>query len=62
MKIRTINGAVAEIRTQDPGSAVTASFVRRLCKDGKIPCVMSGTRYLVSVESILEYINTKIEL
>lgn len=60
MKIRTIAGAVADIRAADPGSAVTASYLRSLVRDGKIAHVKDGNRVLVDADSITQYFDNKI--
>lgn len=54
--IRTINGAVAYLRQSDPGSAVTASYIRRLVRENKIPYMMDGTRVLVNVSTLIDFL------
>lgn len=54
--IRTINGAVAYLRQSDPGSAVTASYIRRLVREEKIPYMMDGTRVLVNVSTLIDFL------
>lgn len=56
MIIRTINGAVAYLRQSDPGSAVTASYIRRLVRENKIPYMMDGTRVLVNVSTLIDFL------
>lgn len=54
--IRTISGAVAYLRQSDPGSAVTASYIRRLVRESKIPYMMDGTRVLVNVSALIDFL------
>ena len=58
MKIRTLSGTIAEIKTADPDSAVTISYLRRLVRDGEIPSVMDGNRALVDVDAVIEYLHS----
>ncbi len=57
MIIRTINGAVAYLRAADPDSAVTAHYIRRLVREGKIPYLMDGTRVLINVKALITYLD-----
>lgn len=61
MIIRTINGAVNYLRQVDPGSAVTASYIRRLVREHEIPYMMDGTRVLVDVSSLIDYLTNQYE-
>lgn len=57
--IRTIQGAFYAIREADPGTAITMHQLRALVRGGKIPSQKAGNKYLVAVEDILEYYQTK---
>lgn len=59
--IRTINGAVTYLHQIDPGSAVTASYIRRLVREHKIPYMMDGTRVLVNVSSLINFLTNQYE-
>jgi len=52
MKIRTINGAVREIHEVDPGSAVTATLLRQMCRTGTLPYLPDGNRMLVNMTDV----------
>ena len=56
IRIRTIAGAVKEMKNDDPGTHVTESYLRRLVKEGTIPYGMDGTRVLVNVDTVQEYL------
>ncbi|WP_448914715.1 excisionase family DNA-binding protein [Gemmiger sp.] len=44
------------MKSDDPGTHVTESYLRRLVKEGAIPYVMDGTRVLVNVDTVQEYL------
>lgn len=54
-RIRTLQGAVVEIRAMDPGTAITMHHLRALVRMGVIPCQRAGRKYLVAIEDILIY-------
>lgn len=56
-RVRTITQAVNELRAQDPGTAITEHFIRRLIKEEELPCLKSGTRILVYMDDLENYIN-----
>ena len=53
-RMRTARGAVELLREEDPGTAVTLSMVKRLIREGKIPYVAMGRKYLINVEILIE--------
>lgn len=55
--IRTISGAMKELRAMDKHCAITENCLRQLCTSGAIPYRLSGNRKLVAVEDILQYFN-----
>lgn len=54
--IRTINGAVAELKKDDPGSAINTYMLRRWIATGKIKCIKSGNRYLIDMDVLKEFL------
>lgn len=56
MKMRTIREASEHIATVDPETALTQTALRRLVKTGAIPSVRIGTKYLVALEAVEEYL------
>lgn len=56
MRIRTIKNAYREIREQDPNTCITEWFLRQLITGGAIPSIRAGTKWLVDLDVIEEYI------
>ena len=54
--IRTIKGAYEEIKAQDPATDVTLYAIRKIVKENKIPYIRSGKKYLINVETLIEYL------
>lgn len=54
-RMRTAKKAAEEIKAMDPDTDVTAHAIMRLIKDGKIPMRKSGNRYLVNLDTLLDY-------
>lgn len=55
--IRTIKGALEEIKVRDPKSDITMYAIRQIVKEGKIPYIRSGKKYLLNVEKLIDYIS-----
>lgn len=55
-RMRTAAGAVAAIKELDPGTEVSVHFVRQLIKTGVLPSVPVGTKRLVNVDLLLDYL------
>ena len=54
--IRTIKGAYEEIKAQDPNTDITIYAIRKVVKENKIPYIRSGKKYLINVETLIEYL------
>lgn len=54
-RIRTIKGAIEEIKAEDPGSAINYNAIRTAILDGKIPAARSGAKYMIDVDVVLDY-------
>ncbi len=59
--VRSINQAVKYIRSTDPESAIKVHTIRTWCKEGKIKFLTVGTKILIDMDSLLEYIGYKIK-
>lgn len=57
--VRTIKGAFEEIKARDPKTDITMYAIRQIVKEGKIPYIRSGKKYLINVETLLDYISGK---
>ncbi len=55
--LRSIKKAQEMIRKEDPETAVTVHTIRMWCKNGKIKCLNAGTKLLVDVQSLMDYIS-----
>ncbi len=55
MRIRTIEQAYSDIKSDDPDTAITLYRLRQLVIDGVIPFTKSGTKYLVDLDAIQHY-------
>lgn len=55
-RMRGIAEAIEEIRAQDPNTAVTPHFLRKLVKTNAIPCIRVGTKYLVNMDTLYNYL------
>ena len=57
--VRSIKQAVEHIRKTDPESAIKVHTIRTWCKEGKIRFLTVGTKILVDMDSLLEYVGHK---
>ena len=56
-RMRTIPEAVAEIKTADPGTALTVHAVRQMIKAGELPHVRAGQKYLVNLDTLIDHLS-----
>ena len=56
MMIRTINGAVAELKKEDPNSAISTDMLRRWIIGGKLKHTKSGNKYLINMDVLKEFV------
>jgi excisionase family DNA binding protein len=52
--MRTIEGAIAEIRAMDPGTSLTRNALRQMVKRGTIPSVHAGRKVLVNLDALMK--------
>lgn len=55
-RMRTAEGALAILKEEDPGTAVTLRFIRRLIVTGAVPCVPVGRKKLIDVDRLMDYL------
>lgn len=55
-KVRTIKGAIEDIRRQDPATPLTASVLRRWILSGALPAIKSGNKYLINMEVLARFL------
>lgn len=58
-RIRTIDTAYEEIRKNDPDTAIIRNYIRQIVRDGTIPSIRTGNKYLVSMQVLEEYIKSQ---
>lgn len=54
-RMRTIQEAARELRELDEHTAITPYHIRRLCLEGIIPTVKAGSKYLLNLDALLDY-------
>ena len=52
-KMRTVTKTVDELKRLDPGTCVTAYYIRQLIKKGELPVVWAGSRALINLDDVL---------
>ena len=57
--LRSIKKSYEIIRAKDPETAITVHTIRSWCKEGKIKCLLAGSKILVDIDSLLEYVSMK---
>ena len=60
-RLRTPKQCLDELRILDKGTAVTEFFIRQLIKNNEVNHLKAGTKYLVSLESLLDHLGFKIK-
>lgn len=48
--------ALEELKKDDPGTPVTLHFIRALVRQGLVPCVKVGRRWLLNYDALLAYL------
>ena len=56
MVIRTIKQAAAIIRANDPETPITEKILRVWVRSGALPCIKSGRRYLLNMDTLNEFL------
>lgn len=60
-RFRTIKQCLEAIKSADPDTAITEWYIRQLCREKKIICYESGSKSLVNLDSLLEFLNQSLE-
>lgn len=56
-RMRLLKEAAEEIKTVDPGTAITPYFIRQLALEGKVKSVMAGRKRLINLDDLLQYLD-----
>lgn len=62
MRMRTVDQAAAWLHEQDPETALTKTALRRLVVTGQLPSVRVGQKYLISLETLEDYLAGSVPL
>ena len=54
--IRTIKGAIEELRREDPDSPVGEYALRTWIRTGALPAVKSGNKYLINMDVLKTFL------
>ena len=57
--LRSIKKAYDIIKEQDNKTSITVHTIRIWCKEGKVKSLNAGTKILVDMDSLLDYISMK---
>ena len=57
--LRSIKKAFEIIKEQDNETSITVHTIRVWCREGKVKCLNAGTKILVDVDSLLDFISMK---
>lgn len=55
-RMRTIPQTVRELKNEDENTAITEHSLRRLVKCGVIPCVTTGRKVLICLDTVKDYL------
>lgn len=58
-KIRTIAGAVEDLRREDPFTPVTAYALRKWIKSGELTATKNGNRYLINMSVLYDFLGNE---
>lgn len=57
--VRTIKGALKELKAIDPNTSVTLYAIRKMVKQNKIPYIKTGNKILINMDNLIHYIEGK---
>lgn len=60
MRMRTIDQCAEYTKERDPETALTKTAIRRLVVTGVLPSVRVGTKYLVALEALEDFLAGKL--
>ena len=52
-RVRTIDGAIAQLKQDDPGTCLTRYALRQMILSGKVKYVRADAKYLVNYDDLL---------
>ena len=54
--VRTISGALEELRREDPDTPISEYALRAWIKSGAVPAVKSGNKFLINMETLKRFL------
>lgn len=57
-RMRLLKDAYAKLKSEDPGTCVTETMVRKLVLDGKVKSVLVGQKRLINYDSLVSYFSS----
>ena len=57
-RMRLIKDAYCQVKTNDPGTALTLNALRCIVKRGEIPSIKSGRKTLINYDALIQYLET----
>ena len=61
-RMRTIAEAIQEVKKADPQTAFTQTALRRMIKTGELPSFRAGTKYLINLDILFDYLNNPVSM
>ena len=58
-RMRTIDATYKYVIEQDTESSITQHALRMLVKSGKVPSVRIGSKYLIDIDTLFNYLGLK---
>lgn len=55
-RMRTVRECLKQLHEDDPDTAISEHFVRRLAKTGKIPTLFAGNRTLLNYDALCDFL------
>ena len=59
--IRTVDQAYMELKTADPETAITKWFFKETVRNGRIPSIKAGNKYLLRMSDVMEFFNKAVD-
>lgn len=57
MKLRIVTEAYAELKKDDPYTALTLTGLRRMVRSGEIPTISVGRKKLIDYDKLIQYLS-----
>ena len=55
-RMRTVAGTLELIQQEDPGTQITANYIRRIFKSGAVQVVHNGRKVLANADEVMAFI------